>query len=365
MATAKEIAKGLESLIGENDEEATVRKFLDTGFPPLNHAISGEWDGGFPVGRVVEISGPPSAGKTAIATRAMVAAQKAGGLAAFFDHERSFSFKLAEGLGLNTTPVGKGGAFIYKKPETLEESFALMIAGATYIREHKIIPPTAPMVWVFDSLAAMVPYDLLYDSKGKPRDPTNRNMKDKLALATAASQQLPMVAQKAEDLGICVIVLNQLRTKPGVMYGDPMYTPGGDAKEFYYSTRLRLNAKKITVGEGSSAEVIGMEVTGKTTKNKVNRPFQSAFWRFMFRKDGSGYFDIERSLIEFLAKEKILAAGSKAGTVIWKDKAVSREVLARDIEARKAFSELTALLPAKYEPPVAEVDLDAETDEAA
>jgi recombination protein RecA len=122
------------------------------------------------------------------------------------------------------------------------------------------------------------------------RSVTDRNMKDNLALATAMSQQLPIVAQKAEDLGICVIILNQLRTKPGVMYGDPTYTPGGDAKEFYFSQRIRLSAKQIKLGDGASAAVLGNEVTGKIIKNKIVRPFQKATWRFMYRKDGTGYF---------------------------------------------------------------------------
>jgi len=351
MASADEIAKALKGVIGVNDEEATVKNFLDTGFPPLNMALSGKWDGGLPVGRVIEISGPPSAGKTAIATRAMAAAQAAGGIAAFKDHERSFSLTLAPRLGLDVKP----GRFIYKKPETLEESFALMVGGAQFIREKELIPESAPLCWVFDSLAAMVPYALLYDSKGKPKDPAARNMKDNLALATACSQQLPIVAQKAEDLNICVIVLNQLRTKPGVMYGDPTYTPGGDAKEFYYSTRLRLNASKIKLGD----DIIGMEVTGKTTKNKVNRPFLAASWRFMFNKDGTGRFDVERSLVEFLNAEKLLEAG-KPGFVVWGGKQISREALARDIEARGAIEELKALLPASYEPPVVAEVADAE-----
>jgi len=365
VASAKEVAKGLEDIIGANDEEATVKYWLDTGFPPLNKALSGKWDGGLPVGRVVEISGPPSAGKTAIATRAMAASQKAGGFAAFFDHERSFSLTLAPRLGLDTLPFNKGGKFIYKKPETLEESFALMVAAATYIRENKLIVKDAPICWVFDSLAAMIPRALLYDNKGKPRDATDRNMKDRLGLAAACSEQLPIVAQKAEDLGINVIILNQLRTKPGVMYGDPIYTPGGDAKEFYYSQRIRLSAKKIQMGEGSAAQVIGMEVTGKTIKNKVNRPFLSATWRFMFNDDGTGRFDVERSLVEFLKAQKLLEAGAM-GRVVFGGKQWAPEALARDIETRNAMDELKALLPARFEPPAEPpADVEEAAEEAA
>ena len=104
MSSPDDIAKALAGVIGKNDEEATVSQYLDTGFPPLNEASSADWGGGLAVGRVIEIAGPPSSGKTAIATRAMAAAQAAGGVAGFCDHERSFSIKLAPRLGLDVTP---------------------------------------------------------------------------------------------------------------------------------------------------------------------------------------------------------------------------------------------------------------------
>jgi protein RecA len=348
MASAADIARSLSGAIGDNDEEATVRSFLDTGFPPLNHALSGKWDGGFPVGRVVEISGPPSAGKTAIATRVMAAAQQAGGIAGFNDHERSFALTLAPKLGLDPKP----GRFVYKKPETFEESMAIVLRAAQIIREKELIKPTAPIAWVFDSLAAMVPYAILYNSKGELRDVGERNMKDNLALSAACSAHFPALAQKAEDYGMSILILNQLRTKPGVVYGDPTYTPGGDAKQFYYSQCLRLSAAKIQQGKGAEAEVLGMEVTGKVTKNKVSRPFLKASWRFMFQKDGTGRFDVERSLIEFLEGEKILKG--RPGYVEWEGKEVHKEKLARQIEAEGSAGmvKLKALLPAAYEPPV-------------
>src|SRR5262245_36462504 len=98
MASAADIAKALAGAIGANDDESTVRQYLDTGYAELNYALSSKFDGGFPVGRIVELAGPPSAGKTALATRAMAAAQKAGGIGGFKDHERSFSLTLAPRL---------------------------------------------------------------------------------------------------------------------------------------------------------------------------------------------------------------------------------------------------------------------------
>ena len=347
MSSPEDIAKALAGVIGDNDEEATVRQFLDTGFPPLNHASSASWDNGGPVGRVIEIAGPPSSGKTAIATRLMAAAQAAGGMAGFNDHERSFSLVLAPNLGLDTTP----GKFVYKKPKTFEESVGIFHLAVTTVRNKKLIPKDAPIVWVFDSLAAMVPQSILTDSKGKERSAEDRNMNDNTALARATSAHFPAIAMIAEEYNVLVIFLNQIRTKIGVMFGDPRKTTGGDSPAFYFSQRLWLSASQIKHAKDG---IIGMEVTGKFVKNKIARPFQEAKWRFMFQPDGTGRFDVERSLIEFLDTEGHLTKGTKAGTVVWDGKQYPKETLARMIEAEgpAGFAKLKALLPAAYAPPV-------------
>lgn len=350
MAKHDDIMKALIGEIGANDDDATVSQYLDTGFPLLNYASTSTWTGGFPVGRLVEVAGPASSGKTAIATRVMAAAQSMGGIAGFCDHERSFSVKLAPRLGLDTTP----GFFIYKKPETFEVSVAIFHLTVKTIREKKLIPKDAPICWVFDSLAAMTPNSVLYDSKGKLRSPEDRNMNDNTALSRATSAHFPSIAQIAEKYNVCVIFLNQMRTKIGVSFGDPRKTTGGDSPEFYFSQRIWLGSSQIKKG----TDVIGMNVTGNFKKNKVARPFLSASWRFMFQPDGTGQFDRERSLIEWLNEQKLLDQG-RPGYVNWEGKQISREALARQIEAEgpAGFAKLTALLPAEYEPEVvAEVD---------
>ena len=359
MASAEDIAKSLAGVIGENDEEATVRSFLNTGFPPLNHASCSKWDGGLPVGRMMEIAGPPSSGKTAIATAAMAAAQKAGGIAGFMDHERSFSLTLAPRLGLDTTP----GRFIFRKPNTFEESLQLCVIAANHIRSKKLISPDAPICWVFDSLAAMVPQSAYYEMKnGKVvgvKSLEDRNMNDNSALARATSNAFPAFAQHCEELNIAAIFLNQIRMKIGVLYGDPRKTTGGQAPEFYFSQRLWLSASQIKKGD----EVIGQEVTGKFMKNKVARPFRTASWRFMYQPDGTGRFDRERSLLDFLVDEGAIKEGSKKGTVEWNGKSYPRETVARALEKEgdTGFQKLLALLPAEYEPPVvAEVEIEQE-----
>jgi len=354
-SSPQDIVNALAGVGLTNDEEATPTKFLDTGFPVLNHASNADWAGGFPVGRVIEIAGPPSAGKTAIATRAMAAAQKMGGIAGFMDHERSFSIKLSPKLGLDNSP----GRFIYKKPETFEASIATFHLAVSTIRDKKLIDPKAPICWVFDSLAAMTPYSVIYDDKGKRRDPNSINMRDKLALATATSVHFPGVTQVAEDYGVCCIFLNQMRTNIGVMFGDNRKTTGGNAPEFYFSQRMWLSSKKIKVG----TDVIGMEVTGQFVKNKVARPYGEAKWRFMFEKDGTGRFDRERSLIDFLEAEGHLTKG-RPGYIEWDGKQYSRDQLTdliRD-EGDAGFDKLKALLPASYTPPVvAQISIEDDT----
>lgn len=350
MSSAADIMKALVGVIGDNDEEATVKEWLDSGFPPLNNASSSDWHGAIPVGRVIEVAGPPSAGKTAIATNAGAMAQKMGGVFGFMDHERSFSFTLAEKLGVDTTP----GRFIYKKPKTFEESVAIFHLTVKTIREKKLIDKNAPIVWVFDSLAAMVPQSILTDSKGKERDATDRNMNDNTALARATSAHFPAIAMIAEEYNVAVIFLNQIRTKIGIMFGDPRKTTGGDSPAFYFSQRLWLSASQIK--DKKTGEVIGMEVTGNYVKNKCARPFAKAKWRFMFQPDGTGRFDAERSTVEFLKELDLLPVAKRAGYCVWEGKELTYEQLARQVEAEgpAGFAKLKALLPAKYEAPVTE-----------
>jgi recombination protein RecA len=353
-SNSNDLASSLTALIGANDESATVKQWLDTGYPPFNHALSSKWDGGFPVGRIIELSGPASSGKTAIATKAMIAAQKMGGIAAFMDHEHSYDQSLAEKLGLDASP----GRFVYKKPRTYEDSLTLAVTIGKHVRDKKLIKPDAPICIVFDSLASMVPQSALYEMKngkrtGAEKGLDDRNMHDNTALARATSGSMPAFSLYCEELGICAIFLNQIRMKLGVMYGDPRTTPGGEAPKFYASQRIMLGgAKKVQKGKGEDAEVLGVSISAGVIKNKCSRPFTKADWRFMYQPDGSGRFDVERSMVEFLEGEGAIATGSKAGYVVWDGKQVYKEHLARDIQDRNALSELIALLPAEYAAPI-------------
>lgn len=329
------IADDLEAILGENDKQQEVKMWLDTGFAPLNKAISGRYQGGLPVGRLVEMFGGSSCGKTAIATKAMVAAQRLGGIAAFNDHEHSFDVGLATDNGLDAS-----GAWVYKQPETFEESIDNMVKLARTARSKSIIAPEAPIIAVFDSLASMVPQSKLYDSKGNEKGSGDLNMHDNTALARATSAAFPALVQMASKYNMLLLFLNQTRTKIGVTYGDPTTTPGGNAPEFYASARIQLTRSMLK--DKKEGTIDGQEVTAFLKKNKVSAPFTKANWRFMFREDGSGYFDTVYSTLEHMKDIGMLPASG--ARVEFEGKSYYLSQLAEKIEEDNRLGDLNAML---------------------
>lgn len=302
--TGDALAAALDAEMGGNSEAVGISQYLDTGIPELNFALSGRYDGGAPVGRLIEIFGGASCGKTFLATMIMIACQKKGGIAFFSDHERSFEPVLAQSLGLDTSP----DKFRYKRTETVEEALDTACKMAMIIRQKGLIPDDAPLVYVIDSIASAVPHQKLYDDKGNRREVGDFKMNDSLALAKSLSQSLPSVVQMTGDNNMMVLALNQIRMKPGVMYGDPLTTPGGNAMEFYASTRLSLGKSEITNGKkGKEKEVFGFQINAKTTKNKVARPFINSSWQVRFNVEGLGVsIDQVATNLDFLIRKGII-----------------------------------------------------------
>ena len=325
-----DLAAAVDEVFGGEPESKGVNFWLDTGYPPLNKAISGDYFGGLPSGRIIEIFSPESCGKTAIANQVMASAQQAGGVALFMDHERSFMKDIAEFNGLDVSR----SKFSLQYPDTFEESVTKAIRFAKFVRENKVIEPTAPIVIVFDSLASMVPQSKL------AKEVDEQGMNDSLALAKACSAVFPTLSLYAEKYEICVILLNQTREKPGVVYGDPTTTPGGKAPKFYASVRIQLGRSMIK----KDGEIQGQDVSCNVIKNKVSRPFQKCQWQFMFNEDGTGAFDTVGGTLDELCKLKIL---KKDGAYIeWDGKKYYRGPLVKIIREETALREkLFALLP--------------------
>ncbi len=321
----------MEKAVGKNDEPTKVRTWLNTGHPLLNDAISGSYHGGLPLGRMVEMFGPPSCGKTAIATQAMICAQKLGGVAMFMDHENSFDEGLAATMGLDIE-----GRWIFKTPDTFEQSVTIAAKASAHIRANKLIPADAPIIVVFDSLASMVPRSKF------DKEMAEHNMNDKLALPAATSAAFPVIAKMCEVNQWTPLFLNQVRDNISG-YGEKHKTPGGNAPEFYASTRIALKRTKKTKGSGSTKVTNGQTITAETVKNKVHRPFERCEWDFMFTETGEGKFDPIGSVLDHLVNISVVER--KGARITWEGKSLYRDDIVSRIEETGDRMPLYSLLP--------------------
>ncbi|MPS48477.1 hypothetical protein [Methylobacillus sp.] len=333
LSAAATLAATLDKVIGGNSDVQTVNNWLDTGYPPFNQILGGGVDTGVPFGRIIEIFGPSSSGKTALATMMMIEAQRKGGIAMFNDHENTFDLRLAKGMGLSD----EYPFWVYKRPDTWEESNTNAMKAAEAIRASKVIPPEAPIVIVFDSVASMIPKSVF--EKGIDE----YTMNDTTALARVTSTTLKAVNNYCSKFNVTLIYLNQIRTKPGVVYGDPTTTPGGQAMEFYATTRLSLGRTKIMEDQGGGKkEMTGQIITVKTVKNKLTRPFQEVDLVMNFNDAGGIEFDPIASAVELLIEKGKIPYSKPRAT--WDGKQLFKKQLIQYIKDNNQKDELFKLM---------------------
>jgi len=205
--------------------------------------------GGVPRGRVIEIFGPESSGKTTLTLSIIAQAQKRGGVAAFIDAENAFDSTYAGKLGVNLDDL------LISQPDDGEQALEIV---ETLVRSNAID------VIVIDSVAALVPRAEIEGTMGQP------HMGLQARLMSQALRKLSGAINKSKT---CVIFINQIRMKIGIMFGNPETTPGGRALKFYSSVRLDIRRKDYLK---SGDVVVGSHVKAKVVKNKVAPPFRSA-----------------------------------------------------------------------------------------
>ncbi|MBN1308875.1 MAG: recombinase RecA [Chitinispirillaceae bacterium] len=264
--------------------------------------------GGFPKGRIVEIYGPESSGKTTLALHAIANAQKQGGIAVLIDAEYAFDAAYAKGLGVDIDNL------LVSQPDTGEQ--ALEIAD-TLVRSGAID------IIVVDSVAALVPAAEIEGEMGES------HMGLQARLMSQALRKLTGLLAKSKT---CLVFINQLRMKIGVMFGNPETTTGGNALKFYSSVRIDIR-RIAAIKDGE--RVVGNRTRAKVVKNKVSPPFREAEFDILYGKGISYEGDVLDLAVELDIVEKSGAWYSFKGERIGQGREKAREFLAENPDLLK------------------------------
>lgn len=317
--TIKEIKTkfGDESIMKLGESRKVDVDAIPTGSIGLDDALG---IGGIPKGRIIEIYGPESSGKTTLALHIIAEAQKRGGICAFVDAEHAMDPDYAKKIGVDTDDL------LISQPDTGEQSLEIT---ESLVRSGKI------SVVVIDSVAALTPKDEIEGDMGA------HHVGKQARLMSQALRKLTALVAKT---GTVVIFINQIRMQIGVMFGNPETTTGGRALKFYTSVRLDIRRiAQIKKGE----EIMGGRVRVKVVKNKVAAPFKMTEFDLMYNEGiskegeiialGEKYEIINKSGAFYSYGEEKLGRGYDAArTFLKENKKVSNEILAK---IRKALKE--------------------------
>lgn len=305
---------GKGTVMKMSDQPIYEGEAISTGSLGLNLALG---VGGYPRGRVIEIYGPESSGKTTLTLHAIAEAQKAGGIAAFIDAEHAFDRFYAESLGIDLENL------IISQPDNGEQALEIT---------DNLIRSGAIDIIVIDSVAALTPKSEIEGEMGD----------SKMGLhARLMSQALRKLTASISKTHCTVIFINQLREKIGVMFGNPETTTGGNALKFYSS--VRLDIRRSTQIKDANSNVLGNKTKVKVVKNKVAPPFRTAEFDIMYGEGiskigeiidiGVDYEIIKKSGSWFSYEDTKLGQGRDAVKAVLKDNPELMEELEEKIKA--------------------------------
>jgi len=269
MSFLDDICKRLDgaALLSEEDQ---VHGFVDSGSYALNKVLSGRYDGGYPIGAITEIYGESSTAKTVFLTHAFVGAQEKGYYTVMIDNEHAYSPSFAKTLGVDPEKL------IYLMPEAMEDCFEAIEKAIMAIREHD---KETPIVIGYDSIGVSPTRKEMDDTFGK-----NSEMGGALR-AKVAGQCLRRINPLLRKYKAALLIVNQVRSKVGVMFGDPRTKAGGGKALLYYcGVSLETCSAKSDVLYDEIKNPVGIKGTVKCVKNKITVPYQNCEFELLYNK---------------------------------------------------------------------------------
>ncbi len=263
-----EFNKGSDEPIAWNLEDPNptdVKEFISTGSTVLDYLIANRRDGGVPVGKITEIVGEEATGKSLMAAHIIANTQKKGGIAIYIDTENAANSDFMKRIGVDIAKL------VYLQPGTIEECFEAVEKTITMARAKDT---KCPVTVIWDSIAGTPPKAEIEGDY----DPNSRIGLMAKALAKGMRKITGMVGREK----VTLVFTNQLKVKIGVMYGDPMTTPGGKAIPYHASVRVRLTRSK-EIKEEKTKEVYGVRTLAKVFKSRLGPPMRKCEFNVMYR----------------------------------------------------------------------------------